>query len=161
MRTLSVYKLNMFISTLNSGQTTHQISSTTSVSIGTISKNCSKYYSDLPKCSGGCPVKLSPANIHHAVKLITSEKAETVVQVSKALQTITNQLVTLKTVCRHLKRIGIKAVVKNKKPHLLQKHRIERMEFANRHKDWTLDNWKRVVWSDVTKINCLASDGSQ
>ena len=27
-----------------------------------------------------------------------------------------------------------------------------------RHKDWTLEDWKRVVWSDETKINCLGSD---
>ena len=31
------------------------------------------------------------------------------------------------------------------------------MDFAIRHKDWTLEDWKRVVWSDETKINCLSS----
>src|SRR3979490_2392947 len=77
------YKLNIVISRLNSGQTTHQISSSTGVSIGTISKICSKHCPDLPKSSGGRPVKLSPANICHPVKLITSGKAETAVQVSK------------------------------------------------------------------------------
>ena len=51
----------------------------------------------------------------------------------------------------------MKAVVK-KKPLLSQKHRKERMDFPIRHKDWTLEDWKRVVWSDETKINCLGSD---
>ena len=32
------------------------------------------------------------------------------------------------------------------------------MDFALAHKDWTLDDWKRVIWSDETKINCLGSD---
>ena len=27
------------------------------------------------------------------------------------------------------------------------------------HKEWTLEDWKRVVWSDETKINRLGSDG--
>ncbi|KAG1364710.1 hypothetical protein G6F61_013724 [Rhizopus arrhizus] len=27
------------------------------------------------------------------------------------------------------------------------------------HKDWTVDDWKRVVWSDETKINRFNSDG--
>src|SRR3979490_3621468 len=125
MRSLSVDKLNIVISRLNSGQTTCQISSSTAVSIGTISKICSKHFPDLPKSSGGHPVKLSPANIHHAVKLITSGKAETAVQASKALQTITNKPVTAQTVCRHLRSTGMKAVVKKKKPHLSQKHRRE------------------------------------
>src|SRR3979490_574945 len=33
------------------------------------------------------------------------------------------------------------------------------MDFAIRHKDWTLDDWKRVARSDETKINHLGSDG--
>ena len=135
MRPLSVDKLNIVISRLNYGQTTCQISSSTGVSIGTISKICSKYCPDLPKSSGGHPVKLSLANICHAVKLITSGKTETAVQVSKALQTITNKPVTSQTVHRHLRRTGVKAVVKKKRPHLSQKHWTERMEFATRHKD--------------------------
>ncbi|KAG1617459.1 hypothetical protein G6F44_013053 [Rhizopus delemar] len=27
------------------------------------------------------------------------------------------------------------------------------------HKDWTVDDWKRVIWSDETKINRFNSDG--
>ena len=50
----------------------------------------------------------------------------------------------------------MKVVVKKKRPLLSQK---ERMDFAIRHKDWTLENWKRVVWLDETKMNCLGSDG--
>src|SRR3979490_1462755 len=61
IRSLSVDKLNIVISGLNSGQTTHQISSSTGVSIGTISKIYSKHYPNLPKSSGGYPVKLSPS----------------------------------------------------------------------------------------------------
>ena len=33
------------------------------------------------------------------------------------------------------------------------------MDFAEAHKFWTLEHWKRVIWSDKTKINCLGSDG--
>ena len=35
----------------------------------------------------------------------------------------------------------------------------EQSDFAISHRDWTVDDWKRVVWSDKTKINCLGSDG--
>ena len=111
IRPLSVDKLNIVISRLYSGQTTCEISST-GVSIGTISKICSEHCSDLPKSTGGCPVKHSLANIHHAVNLIISGKAETAVQVSKALQPITNQPITPQRVCRHLRRTDMKAVMK-------------------------------------------------
>ena len=33
------------------------------------------------------------------------------------------------------------------------------MHFALAHLDWTVEDWKTVVWSDETKINRLGSDG--
>jgi hypothetical protein len=35
------------------------------------------------------------------------------------------------------------------------------MDFAEAHKDWTVEDWKRVIWSDETKINCLGSGGKK
>ena len=76
MRPFSVDNLNIVISRLHSGQTTCQISSSTGFSIGTISKIHSEHCSDLPKSSGGYSVKLSPANVCHAVNLLWSDILE-------------------------------------------------------------------------------------
>ena len=48
---------------------------------------------------------------------------------------------------------------KEKKPHLLQKHSKVTVEFAIRHKDWTLEDWKWVTQSEETNLNCLRSYG--
>ena len=53
----------------------------------------------------------------------------------------------------------MKAMVKKKRPLLFKRHKKNCMDFALAHKDWTLDDWKRVIWSDETKINHLGSDG--
>ena len=55
----------------------------------------------------------------------------------------------------------MESVVKKKRPVLSAKHRRDRMDFALAHKDWTVEDWKRVVWSDETKINRMGSDGRQ
>ena len=52
-----------------------------------------------------------------------------------------------------------KAVVKQKHPILPKHHRRERLDFALSHQDWTVDDWKHVIWSDETKINHIGSDG--
>ena len=44
---------------------------------------------------------------------------------------------------------------------LTSRHRRNRLDFAIAHQDWTLDDWKRVIWSDETKINRFQSDGRQ
>jgi hypothetical protein len=52
----------------------------------------------------------------------------------------------------------MRAVVKKKKPFLSKRHRKTRMDFALVHQHWTVEDWKKVVWSDKTKINRLGSD---
>lgn len=46
-----------------------------------------------------------------------------------------------------------------KRPLLKKTHRRERLQWAERHREYTLEDWKRVIWSDETKINRLGSDG--
>jgi hypothetical protein len=65
----------------------------------------------------------------------------------------------VETVRRGLKKAGMKAVVKKKRPLLSKRHRQERLDFAIQHKDWTVEDWKKVIWSDETKVNRLGSDG--
>src|SRR6266699_6068691 len=97
---------------LDASHSAHSIGSITGVYTSTISRLHFKECSELHKSSGGCPTKLSPTNIHHAVHLIIIRKAENAVQVTKTLKNITNQSLSPSTVCLHLKKAGIKAVVK-------------------------------------------------
>ena len=53
----------------------------------------------------------------------------------------------------------MKSVVKKKCPLLLPHYRRARVDFALAYKDWTVDDWKHVIWSDKIKINCIGSDG--
>ena len=53
----------------------------------------------------------------------------------------------------------MRPVVKRKCPLLKPHHQRSRLEFAEWHAEWTLEDWKRVIWSDETKINYLGSDG--
>ena len=86
-------------------------------------------------------------------------KVDNATQATKKLKDIINTPITSQTVCCHLKTTGMRAVVKRKRPLLKPHHRKSRLEFAERHLEWTLEDWKRVIWSDETKINRLGSDG--
>ncbi|QRW13760.1 Transposase [Ceratobasidium sp. AG-Ba] len=58
-----------------------------------------------------------------------------------------------------LREAGLKAVKKVKKPKLTRNAKLERIAFAEAHLHWTVDDWRRVLWSNETKINRLGSDG--
>ena len=80
-------------------------------------------------------------------------------QVARHLRTVNSISLSTQTIHRGLKKQGMKAIKKPKKPYLRPHHKRMRMEFAEKYKDWTVEDWKRVIWSDETKINCLGSDG--
>ena len=39
-----------------------------------------------------------------------------------------------------------------------QKSLLACLKFAKYHENWTVEDWKRVLWSDETKINRIGSD---
>ena len=159
MRPLPQQTVNDILSLLDQGLSLSQISTQTGVHTSTISKICSKLRFNLPKSKGGRPSKLSSTTINYAQRLICSGEADTAVDVHKQLKDVCTKPVSTQTVRRHLKKHGMKAVVKRKRLLLLKRHIRARLDFALAHQDWTLEDWKRVIWSDETKINRLGSDG--
>ena len=125
---------------LDAGQSAHSIAATTGVHVSTISRLHSKECSELQKSLRGCPSKLFSTNIHHSIYLISSGKAENAVQVTKVLTNVGNQPLFTTTVCQHLKKTGIKAVVKSKQPLLSARHHKAHLDFAYAHKNWTVED---------------------
>lgn len=56
-----------------------------------------------------------------------------------------------------MKNAGLEAVTKKKKPLVTKNHRRETIS----HQYWILEDWKKVVWLDETKINHPGSDGKK
>jgi hypothetical protein len=50
-------------------------------------------------------------------------------------------------------------MVKKEWPLLSIKPRQRRLDFAFKYKDWTVEDWTRVIWSDIRKINKIGSNG--
>lgn len=64
-----------------------------------------------------------------------------------------------KTVRNRLLEFGLRARRPRRKPLLTLGMRKKRMEWAREHLPWTTDDWKKVLFSDETKINLHSSDG--
>ena len=85
MRSLTAPQQSHILSLLDKGKSAHQISSLTGLHTSTISRLHSEHCSTLSKSIGGHPSKLSPPNIYYALCLITTQKAENAVQITKTL----------------------------------------------------------------------------
>jgi transposase len=159
IKALSPNTLNIILSHLDSGYSARPIAQETGVGRSTINKLCDKHRFNLPKPSGSRSQLLSSSDIQHANCLISSGRANNAVQVTRILQDITNYPLSVQTTRNHLKKAGLKARVKKQKLLLTGHHRRDQHDFAIAHRNWTVENWKHVVWSDGTKINRLGSDG--
>jgi uncharacterized protein (DUF2267 family) len=108
---------------------------------------------------GGRPQALSHADERYCSRQITTGKLDNAVKVKKALKKDLGILVSPDTIRRALRRAGLGAIEKPKKPLLSKTNIRKRLEWCKAHRDWTVDDWKRVIWSDETKINRFNSDG--
>jgi len=161
MKSISKEIQNNILSLLNAGLSSREIERQLCVGHATVDRIRAKIYPHAKKSQGGRPPKLSKQDKRQAVRLITSGKADTAVQVTQILQNDFSTKVSSDTVRRALREAGLKAAVKQKKPRLLPRHIRQRLDFALRYQHWTIEDWGRVVWSDETKINRLGSDGRQ
>ena len=128
MRSISTARVNHILSLLDSGKDGYAAARSAGVSPSTVYRIHKKYCSSLQKSLGGCPAKLSPANIHHAQHLICSGKTKNASQLTKPLTNIINQPLSTRTVHCTLKKAGMVAVKKRKRPFLSKRHRKERLE---------------------------------
>ena len=140
---------------LKTGYSCHQVAERTHLSYSTVRRLYSTISHTIPRKYGGCPAKLSAQDRRLLVCKVTSGAVDTATKLKKTLDLD----VCVQTIRNALKKEGLRAAVKVKKPFLSKGHRRRRLEFALEHQHWTLDDWKRVIWSDETKINRVGSDG--
>ena len=62
-----------------------------------------------------------------------------------------------RTVRRRLNEANIYTIIAPKKPLLTPAHRQQRLQWAHDHANWTVDDWKRVVFSDECQVQLIQS----
>ncbi|KAG1156283.1 hypothetical protein G6F36_014340 [Rhizopus arrhizus] len=67
--------------------------------------------------------------------------------------------ISYKTAINVLKSMNFFPAIKVKKPLLTTKHMKRQLARSKKYQNWTTDDWRRVVFSDETKVNIWGSDG--
>ena len=70
-------------------------------------------------------------------------------------QAVTNVQVSARTVRRRLVQSGFKTTIAKKKPLLTPRHRQQRLQWAQQHRNWTPEDWANVVWSDEVPVHLV------
>jgi hypothetical protein len=69
--------------------------------------------------------------------------------------------ISAETIRRFLRSNKFSSKIKKDALPLTPQRKKDRLAWAKKYRHWTVDDWKKVVFSDETKINRLGSDGKQ
>ena len=83
--------------------------------------------------------------------------SEIAAQIS-ASQSSSNRHISTSTVQRRLGESGLHGRIAAKKPLLKYTNMKKRLAWAKKHDQWTLDQWKSVLWSDESKFEIFGSN---
>jgi len=147
------------VNRIQNGLSNHEIAKGVGISRATVNRIANRVFPGRMIEKKGRPPKLTPRDKLYCVRQITMGGKETAMDVRRSLENDVGVSVCNNTVCNALREMGVGSIVKPKKPYLSPKNAKERLVWAKVHVDWTLEDWKRVIWSDETKINRFGSDG--
>lgn len=151
----------MVTTLLRKGASVRETVAETGVSRSSVAR-IRKQLDNLPElANSGRPSALSARDKRKIVRLVNKKGLENAEKLNRELKSSTHIDVCTQTVRRALKSEGYFASNKKKKPLLSIAHRKARMDFAKTYSSWTVEDWKRVIFSDETKVNRLCSDGNQ
>ncbi|CEP15350.1 hypothetical protein [Parasitella parasitica] len=66
---------------------------------------------------------------------------------------------SLSTFRRRMLDLGFSSYSPARKPALSERHRLNRLKWCEERVNWTIDQWKSVVWSDESRYTVVGNDG--
>lgn len=152
-------KVSAILKLADEGSSNREIQAKTGVHYATVSRIRKVHRPGQQISKGGRP-KAVPKRLERAIiRSVVSTESGTAVEAHRAVQDKAEKPFSVETARNILRQGGLKARVKRKKPLLTERHAKARLQFAQKYGSWTVEDWKRVVWSDETKICRFGSDG--
>ncbi len=92
-------------------------------------------------------------------RLVRDYRKATVTQITTRYNQGMQNTISERTTCQTLKQMGYNS----RRPHrvllLSAKNRKRRLQFAQAHQNWTIEDWKNVAWSVESRFLLRHSDG--
>lgn len=116
--------------------------------------------SPLPLKNLGRPTKIDERDLRHLEHIIRADPFASYDQLRLELSHF-HVNVSRNTVISYCKSLGFGSYSAAHKPALTPKHRDRRLRWAKERVNWTVDQWRGVVWSDESRFTIEGSDGDK
>ena len=112
---------------------------------------------DLPK--SGRPQVLTAREKRIAVNLSKKDRFRPATSIRDDLETNYGTSVSVATIKRTLVNAGMHGRIARRKPYLSRVNRKRRLRFALQHKNWSVEDWSQIIFSDESKFQLYKSNG--
>lgn len=116
-------------------------------------------YSD--RSRSGRPRKTTAKLDRRIHRLCEKDRFRSASDIAVEINTNSDTNISARTVRRRLENFHLRGRRPRKKPMLSSKNRKMRLAFAKAHEHWTSQDWQKILFSDESKFNRVASDGLQ
>jgi hypothetical protein len=145
-------------SAIAAGRESSDIAQELGITYATVNKYANKYFPAREKSKGGRPAVITARTKNYVRIQVLQGHLRTAKEVHQTLLDL-GYAISYRGAINMLNSMNFFAAIKVKKPLLSSKHRKQRLAWARKYKNWTSDDWRRVIFSDETKINIWGSDG--
>lgn len=146
------------------GKSSREIASLLSIGKSTVNDIIVKYragYGLKDRPRSGRPRKTSKKVDRIIKRKSTADVKKTAAEIAREIQDENLANVSRSTVTRRLHDVGLFGRIGIKKPLISKKNKKARLQFAKDHQNWTVEDRKKVAFSDESKFNLFGSDGRQ
>ncbi|GFW77030.1 transposable element Tc1 transposase [Trichonephila clavipes] len=92
-------------------------------------------------------------------RIVRSQRSQTLAQITTKLNDSASRTVIKRTVQRSFHRLGFGGRRPTKVPLINARHWAARLVWERDYKDWNVEDWKSVAWSDESRFRQLKADG--
>lgn len=103
--------------------------------------------------------KTTPRTDKHLRKIIQKGRSKTVGEITEAWKNDSKINISRSTTIRRLKEMGYECKNSIKRPLLTKKQKAKRLNWAKEHKNWTIADWRNIIWSDESRFCVSFGDG--
>lgn len=88
----------------------------------------------------------------HIERIAIRERTKSSRDLSSELLERHGVCISARTVRRRLVESGLHGRIARRKPRLTAEHKKKRLQWAQKYKNWTVEDWGNVLWSDESNI---------
>lgn len=161
---ISLEKRSQIVILRRVGKSIREIADIVGVSKGGVEhtlKRSSETHSNIDRKRSGRPKKTSPVDDRHILIMSKRNRFKTAPEIRAEVNRSLAEPISVNTVKRRLRDKGYLGRVSVKKPLLRSQNKVKRLLFAQKHKDWTLEQWKSVLWTDESKFEIFGTKRRQ